>query len=171
MLYEPDEIIRHLKEQVVKATPRADGVPSAMPVATSDQIEAVEAKLGFELPPLLKRIYREIGNGGCHLGPGYGLIGLPGGYDNDDGWNIVKTTNDVSDGLEWWDRMVVVCDWGCCMISCVDCSDDDFTVFRWDGNAFDDATDNEAPSEELWTVEADTFDEWLLTPNVNSDTT
>ena len=65
-----------------------------------------------------------------------------------------------------WDQIIVVCDWGCCMMSCVDCSDDDFNVYRWDGNAFDDATDLENPSDELWTIESDTFNEWVLTPNV-----
>lgn len=136
-----------------------------MPVVSDAHIHAAESELGFELPPLLKRIYREIGNGGCHLGPGYGLIGLPGGFDNDDGWDIIKTSSEISEGLEWWDRTIVICDWGCCMLSCVDCSDDDFTVYRWDGNVFDDATDVEDPSDELWTIEGDTFEEWLRIPN------
>jgi hypothetical protein len=171
MLPNTDDIIRHLKKQLANAAPRSDGVPSAMPVASSSQIGAAEAELGFAIPPLLKRIYREIGNGGCHLGPGFGLLGLPGGYDNDDGWDIIKTTREVSNGLAWWDRIVVVCDWGCCMLSCVDCSDDEFTVYRWDGNAFDDSTDIDEPSDALWTVETDTFDEWLLTPNANANAT
>jgi hypothetical protein len=162
-----DNIIQRLKGQVSRATQRSDGVVSVMPVASSEQIAAAEAELGFELPSLLKRIYLEIGNGGCHLGPGFGLLGLPGGYDNDDGWNIIKTSNDVSQGLAWWDRIIVVCDWGCCMMSCVDCSDDDFTVYRWDGNAFDSSRDSDDPSDALWTIEADTFDEWILTPNAS----
>ena len=155
MLQDPDNILRRLRDQIARAIPRSDGVPSAMPVATPEQIDHAEAELGFELPPLLQRIYREIGNGGCHLGPGYGLLGLPGGYDNDDGWNIIKTSSEVSNGLEWWDQLIVVCDWGCSMLSCVDCSDADFTVYRWNGNAFDDPADSEQPSDELWTVESD----------------
>jgi hypothetical protein len=171
MLQDPDAIIQHLKDQTALVTARSNGVSSVMPVASSEEIAAAEAKLGFELPPLLKRIYREIGNGGCHLGPGYGLLGLPGGYDNDDGWDIIKTSNEVSKGLDWWHRIIVVCDWGCCRLSCVDCSDDDFTVYRWDGNAFDDSTDSEDPSDELWSIESDTFNEWILTPNVGQNAT
>jgi len=105
MCKDPDDILQHLKDQIAWATPRSDGVPSVMPVASLSEIQAAEAELGFELPPLLKRIYLEIGNGGCHLGPGFGLLGLPGGYDNDAGWNIIKTTREVSDGLDWWDRI------------------------------------------------------------------
>jgi hypothetical protein len=162
---DPDDIIRFLKDQIV----RSDGVPSVMGTISFERIAEVEAELGFKLPPLLTRIYCEIGNGGRHLGPGFGLLGLPGGYDNGDGWDIVKTSREVSEGLDWWDQIIVICDWGCCTMSCIDCSDDDFTVYRWDGNEFDEATDFEDPSDDLWSVEADTLYEWLLTPNVTQN--
>lgn len=165
MLQNHDDIIRYLKDQVANSIPRPDGVPSVMPVASPEQIRAAEVELGFEIPPLLKRIYAEVGNGGCHLGPGFGLLGLPGGYDNDDGWNIIRTSREVADGLDWWDQLIVVCDWGCCRMSCVDCSDADFTVYRWDGNEFDDRKDPDDPSDALWTIEADTLEDWLVTPN------
>ena len=160
-----ESVIRHLKRQLARAVRRADGVPSAFPVAKPADIRAAEAKLGVEIPPLLRRIYLEIGNGGCHLGPGFGILGLPGGYDNDGGWDIVKSSLEMAADLAWWDRSIVICDWGCSMLSCIDCSDNNFTVFRWDGNQFDAATDKDEPSDELWSVEADTFEEWLMTPN------
>lgn len=165
MYSESDAAVQFLIAQLQAAALRSDSKPSAMPVASLQQIESAEAELELELPATLKRIYREIGNGGRHLGPGYGLLGLPGAYDNDDGWNIIKTTRETAKGLEWWDRIVVICDWGCCLLSCVDCSDADFTVYRWDGNFFESPGDLFDPSDELWTIEADTFDAWLLTPN------
>jgi len=53
------------------------------------------------------------------------------------------------------------------MMSCVDCSDEEFTVYRWNGNEFDFDKDEEDPSDELWTIESDTFEEWLMVPNVS----
>ena len=45
------------------------------PPVTPEQVEAVERKLGYPLPPLLKRIYTEVANGG--IGPPlYGLNAL-----------------------------------------------------------------------------------------------
>jgi hypothetical protein len=160
-----DKVIQYLKDQLAKAKPRGHRTPYVFPVANVTEIRAAETKLGFELPPLLKRIYLEIGNGGSHLGPGYGILGLPGGYDNHGGWNIVKSSLEMAAAYPWWNRTIVICDRGCCMLSCIDCSDDDFTVYRWNGNEFDKTTDLEDPSDELWGVEADSLEDWLMTTN------
>jgi hypothetical protein len=160
-----DRVIRFLKEQLTKRSKRATKAPVIFPVASPKAVGDAERQLGFKLPPLLKRVYLEVGNGGRGLGPGFGLLGLPGGYDNDDGWDVVKTSREMAADVDWWDRMIVVCDWGCAMRSCVDCGDSDFPVYRWDGNQFDERTDHEDPSEKLWQIETDTLSEWLLTPN------
>jgi len=149
--------------------PRSDGVPNLHPVATLCDIESAEDNLGIRFPTLLKRIYLEVANGGCMLGPGYGLLGVPGGYDNDDGWNVVKTTREMAHDYEWWDGSVVICDWGCCMISCIDCSDDDYPVYRFDGNFVDEFTDDDDPPDHAWYSESDTFAEWLLSPNSHAN--
>jgi hypothetical protein len=166
-----DSILERLRQRATAARRRSDGEPNVRPAATRNDIESAELALGINLPPLLKRIYLEIGNGGCMLGPGYGLLGLPGGYDNDDDWNIVKTSLEMARDYEWWDGSIVVCDWGCTMMSCIDCSDDDFPVYRYDGNFFDEPEDDDEPPEDAWTIEADTFAEWLLTPNYNANPT
>ena len=62
-----DAIIKLLRERASAISPRTDGEPGIHPVATLDGIEAAEIALGVNLPPLLKRIYLEIGNGGCML--------------------------------------------------------------------------------------------------------
>lgn len=41
-------------------------------------VESAEAKMGLGLPPLLRELYTQVGNGG--FGPGYGVFGLEGGY-------------------------------------------------------------------------------------------
>jgi hypothetical protein len=101
-------------------------------------------------------VYRLVGNGGRRLGPGFGLLGLPGGYDNHDGWDLVKTSREMAADLEWWDRVIVVCDWGGARRSCIDCGDSDYAVYRWDGNQLRDPDDREDPAEEAWQIEADT---------------
>lgn len=51
-------------------------------LATEEQIQAVEAKLGFPLPPLLRMIYLEVANGGL------GII--------DDSWEKIVALGDLS---------------------------------------------------------------------------
>jgi hypothetical protein len=169
MLQDHNDIVEQLKAQVANAQRRTDRsrlmpwfdrVPAVMPVASSEQIAAVEAELGFDIPPLLKTIYREIGNGGRDLGPG--LLGLPGGYDDANGYNILKSSRGMASFLSWWEQFIVICDQGCSMYSCIDCTDEDFGVYRWDGNAFDDPVHVDEPSEELWSLEANTFDDWIV---------
>ena len=55
------------------------------PPATEEQLSATEEKLGFPLPPLLRALYHWVANGG--FGPGYGLLGVMGGGD-EDGWHL-----------------------------------------------------------------------------------
>jgi hypothetical protein len=75
--------------------------PGLFPPTTSAIVEAAEAKLGFSLPPLLRQLYTEVGNGG--FGPGYGLFGLEGGYT--DPQIIDPSTSNLSQGgtlVEWY---------------------------------------------------------------------
>lgn len=160
-----DRVIRFLKDQLARLSMHSNDRSSVFPVATLGDVRSAENMLGFEIPALLARIYLEIGNGGRHLGPGFGILGLPGGFGSDDGWDIVKTSLEMAASYEWWDSIIVVSDRGCSMMSCVDCSDADFTVYLWDGNQFDEQADCDEPSDELWQVEADSFEEWLRLPN------
>ena len=65
-----DSILELLRQRAAAIRPRSDGEPNIYPIATAKDIEAAESALGVNLPPLLKRVYLEIGNGGCMLGPG-----------------------------------------------------------------------------------------------------
>lgn len=100
-------------------------VPEIYPPATADDIAAAEVRLGFELPALFKRLYMEIGNGG--FGPGYGLIGLGGGYDGCVGVDLESLyggyrENPPGGMTEWPEKKLPVCTWGCDIYSCLDCS-------------------------------------------------
>lgn len=164
-----DAILDMLRVRAQSIAPRSDGIPTLHPAATPQDIESAEAHLGVCLPPLLKRIYLEVANGGRTLGPGYGLLGLPGSYDNDDNRNVVKTSLEMARDYEWWDGSVVICDWGCCMMSCIDCSDDDYPVYRYDGNFVGDSPMDDEPPDHAWYSESDTFAEWLLASSSCAD--
>jgi hypothetical protein len=87
------------------------------PQATLEQITATQADLGFALPQLLQEILLKIGNGG--FGPGYGLIGVVGGYADSKGEHLVELARE----LGALDRKILpICNWGCGIYSCLDCS-------------------------------------------------
>jgi SMI1 / KNR4 family (SUKH-1) len=106
------------------------------------EIAADEKRLGFALPPLLKRIYTEIGNGG--FGPGYGLIGLTNGVPDDTGrtapevYRLMRGVNRDDPNWEWPEGLLPICHWGCAIVSCVDCADPNFRMRIFDPNVHDD---------------------------------
>jgi hypothetical protein len=121
-----------------------------------------EARLGFALPPLLKRIYQEIGNGG--FGPGYGLIGLSGGVPDYDGstapalYELFRSSSTDEPGWNWPQGLLPICDWGCAIRSCVDCTEPDFKMRIFDPNVHDgddwaDSLFEESPSFDTWIAE------------------
>ena len=114
---------------------------------------------------LLNRIYLEVANGGYALGPSFGMLGLPSSLDTNDDNNVVKNSLEFVRDFAWWYRSIVICDWGCCMLSCIDCMDDDFPVYRFDGNLDCDSYLDDEPPDDAWYSESDTFAEWLLIPN------
>lgn len=112
-------------------------------VATVVDLDAFEAFLGLELPPLLRRIYREVANGG--VGPGPGLIGIPpNGFDVEE--------------LENWEEALLdgempVVNWGCGGFSTIDLSDPDGPVTTSEPGA-----DDGADVDSEW----DSLHEWLV---------
>src|SRR5437588_8306477 len=83
-------LMHRLKERIKDPQLATDlaVAPRIYPPATPVMVGSAEQALGFALPPVLRRIYLEVGNGG--FGPGYGLIGVPGGAVDDTGHNIVE---------------------------------------------------------------------------------
>jgi len=99
-------------------------VPKIYSPATPEQIASTQAAIGFELPQLLKEILVKIGNGG--FGPGYGLIGVEGGYADFKGEHLAELGEELG-ALER--KILPVCNWGCGIYSCVDCAKDEAAVF------------------------------------------
>lgn len=96
-------------------------IPEIGPLVSQEQLERCEASLGFRLPELLRRLYLEIGNGG--FGPGYGFFPLPNG-ESARGRTILSLYEECrrpSDSAiwEWPTGLLMICDWGCLIRSCV----------------------------------------------------
>ena len=167
LLHNSMNILDRLKEQAANAPrqvvrsstmPWYDPGPPILPKATSEQILEAERKLGFTLPPLLKSIYLEIGNGGWLVGPG--IYGIGSDSDSSPYENAVAASLGMADEMRWWRDYLVIADQGCSMYSCIDCSDPSFGVYRLDGNAYTEQSIDH-PTNDFWYLEAETLEDWF----------
>jgi hypothetical protein len=113
-------------------------------------VEATEAAIDLPLPPLLRRLYTEVGNGG--FGPGYGLLGLAGGY----GDHLKQTAVDVFKDRKLPSSLFPICDWGCGILSLVDLRNG--RMWGYDPNPVEDMSDALFPQSMLLT---EWFSRWL----------
>lgn len=132
-----------------KATDTAstDWPAKVLPPASAEEVEVAEARLGFALPESLRQVYLYVGNGG--FGPGYGLLGLPGGAVNEDQLNCVSLyesfcMRDPDDPhWRWPESLLPVGHLGCAMYACVDCATEEAAIVWFEPNPHEDG--------ELWT--------------------
>ena len=130
-------------------------------VATISDIQRVESEFGFELPQLLKDLYINTGNGG--FGPGYGVMGIPGGFTDDQGSNILSLYQDFVEpypedpAWKWPKGRVPICHWGCVIYSCVHCLEENLPVYIADIGVKEDGE----PMESILKISAPTFDAWV----------
>jgi hypothetical protein len=88
-----------------------------------EAFENEERRLGIRLPPLLKRLYTEVGNGG--FGPGYGLLSMTPLSSADHPIFYFYSTFRAARNkyqAEWAEGIVPINDWGDLILSCVDIS-------------------------------------------------
>ncbi len=129
--------------------------------APLDEITWAEDQIGFTLPPLIREIWLQVGNGG--FGPGYGITGIKTGLPDFQQQSLVENgrflaaTKDwlkqsVQEALEdgepeqaleykrqfdaWHTRPtdIVYCYWGCNTFTVVDCGDEALPVYWADGS-------------------------------------
>jgi len=121
-----DETVARVIERRANPATRISGASQVALVPPVDEvaIRAAEHALGFALPAFLKKLYTSVGNGG--FGPGFGLVGLQGGYVSADhslvDWYHSVRAADRAEDTQWPHQVVPICDWGCLIFSCVDCS-------------------------------------------------
>lgn len=118
-----DDLIAKLTERAHDETRRIGatlsfGLPPLEPPASDALIHQTEAALGAGLPPLLRRLYAEVANGG--FGPGYGLLRLgEGGLRDPESRTPSSTYLEFRSGIYperrlggWPDRVLPLWDWG-----------------------------------------------------------
>jgi hypothetical protein len=113
-----DDLIAEVRR---KMDPGAVGPP-----ISTGAMEQAERLLGFTLPALVRRLYTELGDGG--FGPGYGFLPLLEAEHNGSeeaavGLYLAFRQGDPEDASWLWPAgLLPICDWGCAIRSCVDCT-------------------------------------------------
>jgi hypothetical protein len=129
--------------------------------ATQQEVDELEAATGQRLPPFLRDVYLSIANG-C-FGPGYGLMPLthPIAASEETVLELYRSLclPDREDPTWVWPRpLLPICDWGCAIRSCVDCSSEEGMVIRFDPNGHDAGM----PWESAFVVESPSIRDWLF---------
>ena len=142
-------------EEIERAmtTPVESELPSpADPAVVTD----LEDALGFSLPPVLRRVYCEVADGG--FGPGQGLLSLSAAADL---YGQLRTSEIVPRGSEWPVGLLPVVDHDP-SLDCVECATG--RVLNWDPEELAERSSPErfrrsfaeiAPSFEAW------LEEWI----------
>jgi hypothetical protein len=106
--------------------------------ASPQEVVELEDALGMCLPTFLRKVYLSIANGG--FGPGYGLLPLTRHPIDEAEETVLELYRafrqpDLEDPeWAWPEGLIPICDWGCAIRSCVDCSTEEGTVIRFDPN-------------------------------------
>jgi hypothetical protein len=114
-----------------KAAGLIDPLPP-LPPASPAAVESAERVLGAPLPPLLRRLYLEIGNGG--FGPGYGILGLAGGFADDVGKSAIDEFQSFWSDAPHEPPLLPLCHWGCAIYSFVELGSADGRMWGFDPN-------------------------------------
>ena len=132
------------------------------PTASPKEVAELEATTGLRLPPFLREVYLNIANG-C-FGPGYGLMPLTR-HPLDDAEETVlgvyqsfRLPDPEDPAWSWPTSLLPICDWGCAIRSCVDCSSAEGAVVRFDPNGHGPGV----PWESAFEEENSSVQEWLL---------
>jgi len=123
--------VRWLEERGSQAHLAAEAVGAVDPLpplepASAEAVAEAERLLGHPLPPLLRRLYLEVANGG--FGPG--VLGVADGYTDD----LERTAVDRLDPREP-SGLFPVAHWGCAIYSYVDCSEPSAMMWGFDPNS------------------------------------
>ncbi|WP_158711501.1 SMI1/KNR4 family protein [Streptomyces xylophagus] len=109
-------------DEVVEALRVVASAGTLPPPATPEAVTSAEEVIGFSLPPLLRRLYVEVANGG--FGPRQGILGVRGGAAQG---NFADIADLYQDGPDPSGRipagLVLIYDWGCTIWSLVDFRD------------------------------------------------
>jgi hypothetical protein len=154
------QIVRRFQERI-RNQPIIDhtqlpGILARPPVSAREMSEA-ESRSGFCLPPLLRALYTQVGDG--DYGPGRGLVRLAEGD-----WSLVKRAERTciaasANGEAWWPpKLIEFVSWGCFYTTCVDCSGPPFPLWFYDH----DQNVGDASLEDYLIPQAESLECWLV---------
>jgi hypothetical protein len=133
----------------------------ACPPASKKAIVDTEKRLGFALPTILRSIYLHVANGG--FGPGYGLMGVEGGFTDDLGHTVAdlfesyRKPDPEDPAWQWPEHFLPICHWGCVVYSAIDCSHEPSPVYFVDIGV----KDIGAPMDTIISLHKPSFEIWL----------
>ncbi|AYG78478.1 hypothetical protein DWB77_00585 [Streptomyces hundungensis] len=154
--------VDNFKQLVERVAAKAAESERLRPPVSTEALNEAEQRLGFPLHPLLAALYSKVGNGG--FGPMDALLPLSGNSNPDDEEAAVEGylgRVPATDADTWWSwpkGVLPILDWGCAMVACVDCRNDDGTVLLFEPNAI-----SEQDLSRAWFVDAGSLAEWLET--------
>lgn len=131
-----------------------------LPTATEEAVAAAEIILGHSLLPTMRQIYRSVAHGG--FGPGDGVMGVDGGFEDDQRRNIVARYKwfqdaDPEDPTWVWDpSWIPFCHWGSGVYSVVSAIEP-YPVFLVDPGA----KEASLPMQSIVFPNDMTFDGWI----------
>lgn len=132
-----EEVLAAVKARVQAGRPTDGGgsLPTPTP-APAEVLAEAERIIGYPLPPLLRRLYTEVANGG--FGPFAGIEGLRDGYTSD-GPSMLEMylhydepDPDPEAPPAPPHEVLLFCDHGCAMWSLLDCRHPEGQMWWWD---------------------------------------
>jgi hypothetical protein len=155
-----DRLRQHLKTHPHSIDPT--GIEfKACPPCLIGVVERAEVELGFVIPETLKEIYTAVANGG--FGPGYGVMGVCGGFTDDRGDTVEKLYAAYRRGIpddpswQWPEGWLPICHWGCVVYSVMDCLHPPYPVYFMDAGV----KQAGAPMDSITHFHKGSFDGWL----------
>jgi hypothetical protein len=157
----PDDQITARAEAIERSMTTPADVPLPSP-ASEEHLSAAERRLGFAIPPLLRRLYAEVANGG--FGPGGGILGIAGGWATDRRLTVEDLYGEMLEAVQenrrwvWPTGLLPIVDLSGAY-TCVD-STDPHRVVEFDFEELDDEGSDGGWSRAFRDV-APSFDGWL----------
>jgi len=135
------ELRRRAQDPRLSTDMSAQFPQAAPPPLDKESLAQAEEMLGFRLPPLLRRVYLRVANGG--VGPAGGLLPLiddrrPRDEDAYVGvpavevYDAFRTEDPEFPSWSWPEKLLPFNEWGCGILSCIDCSSPEGAVWTFD---------------------------------------
>ncbi|MER5512605.1 SMI1/KNR4 family protein [Streptomyces sp. NPDC002766] len=124
------------EDELVEALRSAVSQSDVPPPATPQAVAETEAACGYRLPPLLVRLLTSVANGG--FGPRWGIYGVRGHdwYGTDLFADMTEAAIASAHSPDWKQRRwcLPLMDWGCAIMTLIDCRDPAGPLWGWDPN-------------------------------------